>query len=129
MTVCRRPFPALISITVGKGSGQRVAAMSANPRSFRGGRRSSEGGRRGGGSGGRGGRGSGEQRWWDPVWRAERLKQMNGEVENLNENEWCTKMEQLKLGGEKEIIAKRNYGREGQRTLEQMAQKLGLYLR
>ncbi|CAN6479255.1 unnamed protein product [Victoria cruziana] len=101
--------------------------MSANPSSFRGrgGRRSGEGGRRGGG--GRGGRGGGEQRWWDPVWRAERLKQMNGEVEKLNESEWWIKMEQLKLGGEREIIAKRNYGREGQNSLEQMAQRLGLH--
>lgn len=38
------------------------------------------GGRRGGGGGGgRGGRG-GEQRWWDPVWRAERLRQKAAEV-------------------------------------------------
>lgn len=35
------------------------------------------GGRRGGGPGGRGG---GGQRWWDPAWRAERLRQMAAEV-------------------------------------------------
>lgn len=51
----------------------------------------SQGGRRGGGfssgrAGGRrggrggGGRGGGEQRWWDPVWRAERLRQQQVEV-------------------------------------------------
>ena len=38
------------------------------------------GGGRGGGGGGRGGSGGGGQRWWDPVWRAEKLKQMQGEV-------------------------------------------------
>lgn len=45
-------------------------------------------GRGGGGGGGRGGRGGGgggrgEQRWWDPQWRAERLRQMRGEVRKL----------------------------------------------
>lgn len=48
----------------------------------------SQGGRRGGGfssgrgGGRRGGRGGGrgEQRWWDPVWRAERLRQQQAEV-------------------------------------------------
>ena len=45
-------------------------------------------GRGGGGGGGRGGRGGGgggrgEQRWWDPQWRAERLRQMHGEVRAL----------------------------------------------
>ena len=44
----------------------------------RGGSRRGGGGGRGGGSGGRGGRG--EQRWWDPVWRAERLRQQQAEV-------------------------------------------------
>lgn len=50
-------------------------AMSYRP-NYHGGRRGgggggarSSGGRRGGGGGGRG-----EQRWWDPAWRAERLK-------------------------------------------------------
>ena len=38
------------------------------------------GGRRGGGRGGGGGGGRGEQRWWDPAWRAERLKQKAAEV-------------------------------------------------
>ncbi|KAG2331592.1 hypothetical protein Bca52824_002772 [Brassica carinata] len=50
----------------------------------------SQGGRRGGGfssgrgGGRRGGRGGGsgrrEQRWWDPVWRAERLRQQQAEL-------------------------------------------------
>lgn len=45
----------------------------------RGGRRGSGGGAgRGGGGGGGGGRG--EQRWWDPVWRAERLRQQAAQV-------------------------------------------------
>ncbi|XP_058070139.1 DExH-box ATP-dependent RNA helicase DExH1 isoform X2 [Magnolia sinica] len=81
-------------------------------------------GRRGGGRGG--GRG-GEQRWWDPVWRAERLRQKAAEVERLNENEWWTKMQQIKEGGQQELIVKRNYGREGQQTLSDMAHQLGLY--
>lgn len=38
------------------------------------------GGRRGGGGGGGRGGGRGEQRWWDPVWRAERLRQQQAEV-------------------------------------------------
>lgn len=37
------------------------------------------GGGRGRGGGGRGG-GGGGQRWWDPEWRAERLRQMREEV-------------------------------------------------
>lgn len=44
-----------------------------NYRGGRGGRGRGRGGS-GNGGGGRGGRG-GEQRWWDPVWRAERLRQ------------------------------------------------------
>lgn len=53
-----------------------TSVMSYRPNS-RGGR--GGGGRRGGGPGGRGG-GRGEQRWWDPAWRAERLRQMAAEV-------------------------------------------------
>jgi len=60
--------------------------------SYRGGRGgggpNSHRGRGRGGGGGRGGRGSGggrgEQRWWDPEWRAERLRQMHGEVRTLS---------------------------------------------
>lgn len=58
-------------------------AMSHRP-NYRGGQRrggastSGRGGGRRGGGGGGGGRG--EQRWWDPVWRAERLRQQAAEV-------------------------------------------------
>lgn len=59
--------------------------MSNRP-NFQGGRRgggpnSGRGARRGGGRGGGGGGGRGEQRWWDPVWRAERLRQQAAEVQ------------------------------------------------
>lgn len=67
--------------------------ISARPMShrpnFQGGRRGGPnsgrrgGGRRGGGGGGRGG-GRGEQRWWDPAWRAERLRQNEAEVALLD---------------------------------------------
>ncbi|PQM36436.1 hypothetical protein Pyn_25345 [Prunus yedoensis var. nudiflora] len=86
--------------------GSSTLAMSSRL-NFRGGRRggpNSGGGRRGGGGrggggGGRGGgRGGGEQRWWDPVWRAERLRQQAAEMEVLDENEWWGKMEQMKNG-------------------------------
>lgn len=56
--------------------------MSHRP-NFQGGRRGG-GSRRGGGGQGRGGGrggGGGEQRWWDPVWRAERLRQTAAEVQ------------------------------------------------
>lgn len=56
--------------------------MSHRP-NYQGGRRGGGGGsgRRGGGGRGGGGRGGrGEQRWWDPVWRAERLRQKAAEV-------------------------------------------------
>lgn len=55
-----------------QGGGRRGASSSAGRGA----------GRRGGG-GGRGGRG--EQRWWDPVWRAERLRQQQAEV-NSNQS-------------------------------------------
>ncbi|MCI45191.1 ATP-dependent RNA helicase DHX36 [Trifolium medium] len=46
-----------------------------------GGRGTSSSSNRGGGRRGRGrGGGRGEQRWWDPVWRAERLRQQQAEV-------------------------------------------------
>ncbi|KAL4184891.1 hypothetical protein AMTRI_Chr10g227850 [Amborella trichopoda] len=102
--------------------------MSSNT-NFRGGggRRvvGGRGGRRGGGGGGGGGRG--EQRWWDPIWRAERLRQKAAEVEKVDENEWWTKMEDMERSGQQELIVKRNYGREGQNILEDMAHQLGLY--
>ncbi|XP_022151381.1 DExH-box ATP-dependent RNA helicase DExH1 isoform X2 [Momordica charantia] len=110
-------------------------AMSHRP-NYQGGRRggSSGGGRGGarrggggGGGGGRGGGGRGEQRWWDPVWRAERLRQKAAEMEVLNENEWWTKMDQMKRGGEQEMIIKRNFSRSDQEILSDMAHQQGLY--
>lgn len=103
--------------------------MSYRP-NYQGGRRG--GGRsRGGGGGGRrgggGGGGRGEQRWWDPVWRAERLRQNTAELEVLDENEWWGKMEQMKRGEEQEIVIKRHFRREDQQVLDDMAYQLGLY--
>ncbi|GMP98569.1 hypothetical protein CsSME_00046401 [Camellia sinensis var. sinensis] len=103
--------------------------MSYRP-NFQGGRRGGGpagrggGGRRGGGGGG--GRGRGEQRWWDPVWRAERLGQKAAEMEVMDKNEWWGKMEQMKRGGEQEMIIKRNYSRGDQQILSDMAYELGL---
>ncbi|KAG9439976.1 hypothetical protein H6P81_020141 [Aristolochia fimbriata] len=85
------------------------------------------GGGRGGGGRGGGGRGGGEQRWWDPVWRAERLAQMRQEVEVLNEGEWRVMMRQMKEGSQQELIVKKNYGRDGQQILANMAYQLGLH--
>ncbi|KAI8562893.1 hypothetical protein RHMOL_Rhmol03G0070800 [Rhododendron molle] len=116
-----------------------TSAMSNRP-NFQGGRRGGgpnsgrgarRGGGRGGGGGGRGGGGGGgrgEQRWWDPVWRAERLRQQAAEMEVLDENEWWGKMEQFKRGAEQELIIKRNYSREDQQILSDMAYQLELYL-
>ncbi|KAF5937832.1 hypothetical protein HYC85_025338 [Camellia sinensis] len=107
-----------------------TTSMSYRP-NFQGGRRGGGpagrggGGRRGGGGGG--GRGRGEQRWWDPVWRAERLGQKAAEMEVMDKNEWWGKMEQMKRGGEQEMIIKRNYSRGDQQILSDMAYELGLY--
>ncbi|PON40001.1 RNA helicase, ATP-dependent DEAH box [Trema orientale] len=89
------------------------------------------GGRRGGGAGGGGGRGGGrgEQRWWDPVWRAEKLRQKAAEMEALDENEWWVKIEQMKRGGEQEMVIKRNFSRADQQTLADMAYQLGLHFK
>ncbi|XP_074556601.1 DExH-box ATP-dependent RNA helicase DExH1 [Curcuma longa] len=103
--------------------------MSYRP-NYQGGRRGGGGrggGGRGGRGGGRGGGGRGEQRWWDPQWRAERLRQMAGEVEKLDENEWSTKIHQFKQDCQQELIVKRNFGRDGQNTLANIAQMQGLY--
>nr|KYP62079.1 Putative DEAH-box ATP-dependent helicase UM11114 family [Cajanus cajan] len=103
-----------------QGGGRRGAASSAG----RGGGRRGGGGR-GGGGGGRGGRG--EQRWWDPVWRAERLRQQQAEKEVLDENEWWDKIEKMKSGGEQEMVIKRNFSIADQKTLADMAYQHGLY--
>ncbi|XP_065855873.1 DExH-box ATP-dependent RNA helicase DExH1 isoform X1 [Euphorbia lathyris] len=103
-------------------------AMSHRP-NFQGGRRGGGGGggRGGRGGGGRGAGGRGEQRWWDPVWRAERLREKATEMEVLDENEWWNKMEQMKNEREQEMIVKRNYSRADQQILADMSFQLGLY--
>ncbi|VAH04187.1 unnamed protein product [Triticum turgidum subsp. durum] len=86
-------------------------------------------GRGGGGRGGRGGGGGGrgEQRWWDPQWRAERLRQMASEVEKVDEHEWWNTIGQLREGSQQELVVKKNFGRDGQNTLAHIAQRHGLY--
>ncbi|KAK9668631.1 hypothetical protein RND81_13G073300 [Saponaria officinalis] len=109
------------------------STMSFRP-NHQGGRRGGGGRGRGGGGGGRGGggrggggRGGGEQRWWDPVWRAQRLAQMAAEYEVMDENEWWSKMEVFKNAGEQEMIIKRQFKREDQEVLNDIARQLGLY--
>ncbi|KAL2533500.1 RNA helicase family protein [Abeliophyllum distichum] len=107
------------------------SSMSQRP-NFQGGRRGGGGRGGGGGGGGRGrgggrGGGGGEQRWWDPVWRAERLRQKAAEMEVMDQNEWWGKMEQLKRGGEQEMIIRQNFSRDDQQILADMAYELGLY--
>ncbi|XP_073317491.1 DExH-box ATP-dependent RNA helicase DExH1 isoform X3 [Primulina huaijiensis] len=107
-----------------------LAAMSHRP-NFQGGRRGS-GGRsrgRGGGGGGRGvgHGGGGEQRWRDPAWRAERLRQKAAEIEVMDQNEWWAKLEQMKIGGGQEMVIRRNFSRDDQQILGDMAYELGLY--
>ncbi|KAH1262507.1 DExH-box ATP-dependent RNA helicase DExH1 [Glycine max] len=104
-----------------RGGGGSGASSSA----ARGGSRRGGGGGRGGGSGGRGGRG--EQRWWDPVWRAERLRQQQAEKEVLDENEWWDKIEKMKRGGEQEMVIKRNFSIADQKTLADIAYQHELY--
>jgi ATP-dependent RNA helicase DHX36 len=50
------------------------------------------------------------------------------QMEVLDENEWWGKMEQMKGGGEQEMIIKRNFSRTDQQALYDMAYQLGLYL-
>lgn len=49
-------------------------------------------------------------------------------MEVLDENEWRGKLEQMKGGGEQEMIIKRKFSRADQQTLADMAHRLGLYL-
>ncbi|KAL8505164.1 hypothetical protein ACS0TY_016392 [Phlomoides rotata] len=104
--------------------------MSYRP-NFQGGRRGGggrgRGGRGGGGRGGGGRGGRGEQRWWDPVWRAERLSQMAAEKEAMDQNEWWGKLENMKGGNEQEMVIRRNFHRDDQQILADMAHQLGLY--
>lgn len=105
--------------------------MSYRP-NYQAGRRGGGGGRRGGQGGGeRGGRGGGggEQRWWDPVWRAERLAQKAAKYEVMDEIEWWNKLEGFKKGGEQEMIIKRCFRRDDREVLSDMAHQLGLYLK
>ncbi|EPS69066.1 hypothetical protein M569_05701, partial [Genlisea aurea] len=94
---------------------------------FRGGSRA--GGGRGGGR--RGGRGGGEQRWWDPQWRAERLRQIASEkaaeIEVMDRNEWLGKLQEMKRGVEQELVIKRKFNRDDTQALSDMANQLGLY--
>eukprot|EP00250_Pteridium_aquilinum_P019840 c24596_g1_i1 orf=694-3741(-) len=87
------------------------------------------GGGRGGGRGGGGG--GGQQRWWDPQWRAERLKQMRADRPPemaLDENEWMDKLENLKARQDmQELIVTENIGRSGGEALERLAVEAGLY--
>nr|VDC89192.1 unnamed protein product [Brassica oleracea] len=122
------PLPSLFRISaMGPNSqgGRRGGGFSSG----RGGGRRG-GGRGGGGGGGRGGGGGGgrgEQRWWDPVWRAERLRQQQAEMEVFDENEWWNKIELMKTGGEQEMVIKRNFSRGDQQTLGDMAYQMGLF--
>ncbi|CAA0822531.1 RNA helicase family protein [Striga hermonthica] len=106
-----------------------LTCMSHRP-NFQGGRRG--GGGRGGGRGGGGGRGrgggrGGEQRWWDPVWRAQRLGQQLPKFEVLDRDEWWGKIEQLKNGGEQEMIIRQRFSIDDQQILADMAHQFGLY--
>ncbi|KAF6988981.1 hypothetical protein CFC21_006388 [Triticum aestivum] len=128
------PFPA----TTTRRNLRALTTAAATPNMYRGGRGGGGGtnsqrgrgrGRGGGGRGGRGGGGGGrgEQRWWDPQWRAERLRQMAGEVEKVDEHEWWNTIGQLREGSQQELVVKKNFGRDGQNTLADIAQRHGLY--
>lgn len=49
-------------------------------------------------------------------------------MEPLDENEWWGKMEQMKRGGEQEMVIKRNFSRTDQQILFDMARELELHL-
>lgn len=49
-------------------------------------------------------------------------------MEVLDENEWWSKMERLKSGGEQEMIIRHNFSRADQDILLDMAYELGLHL-
>ncbi|CAN4089643.1 unnamed protein product [Withania somnifera] len=48
-------------------------------------------------------------------------------MEVMNENEWWGKMEQFKRGGEQEMVIKRNFSRDDQQKLSDMAYHLEIY--
>lgn len=49
-------------------------------------------------------------------------------MEVMDEREWWAKLEQMKNGGEQEMVIRRNFKREDQDILADMAYQLGLYL-
>lgn len=49
-------------------------------------------------------------------------------MEVLDENEWWGKMEEFRKGAEQEMVVRRNFSRNDQQTLGDMAYELGLYL-
>lgn len=49
-------------------------------------------------------------------------------MEVMDENEWWAKMEQLKNGGEQEMVIRQNFKREDQDILADMAYQFGLNL-
>lgn len=49
-------------------------------------------------------------------------------MEVFDENEWWNKIEQMKAGGEQEMVIKHNFSRGDQQTLGDMAYQMGLYL-
>jgi len=51
----------------------------------------------------------------------------NLQVEKVDENEWWNKIGQLREGSQQELVVKRNFGRDGQNILANMAQRQGLY--
>ncbi|KAK3157762.1 hypothetical protein QOZ80_2AG0127610 [Eleusine coracana subsp. coracana] len=124
-------LPSFAFALAGASSKTLGALRPLTTMSYRGGPNSHRGRGRGGGGGGRGGRGGGggrgEQRWWDPQWRAERLRQIHGKVEKVDENEWWNKISQLREGLQQELVVKQNFGRDGQNILANMAQRQGLY--
>lgn len=50
------------------------------------------------------------------------------QMEVMDENEWWGKLEQMKRGGEQEMVIKRRFRREDQDILADMAYQLGLHL-
>jgi len=52
----------------------------------------------------------------------------NLQVEKVDENEWWDRIGQLREGTQQELVVKRNFGRDGQNILADMARRQGLYL-
>lgn len=46
----------------------------------------------------------------------------------MDQNEWWGKLEQMKTGNEQEMVIRRNFSRDDQQILADMAYQLGLYL-